>query len=136
MTETVHTTTTVPLPLVYSCSGGSSAAQLANDVAVRLDRRGLAEMSCIAGVGGHVPKLVQLARSGRPIIAVDGCPMECVAGCLAQHDIVAERHYRLHEHGVKKLMHQDFDPEQSARIFALVDTDLQAQPLSRHCPRG
>jgi len=26
------------LPLVYSCSGCSSAAQMANDLAVRLDR--------------------------------------------------------------------------------------------------
>lgn len=33
------------LPLVYSCSGCSSAAQMANYLAVSLDRRGLAEMS-------------------------------------------------------------------------------------------
>ncbi len=46
------------LPLVYSCSGCSSAAQLANHVALQLDRRGLAEMSCIAGVGGDVPYLL------------------------------------------------------------------------------
>jgi len=58
-----------PLTLVYSCSGCSSAAQLANRLAVRLDRAGLAEMSCIAGVGGRVPSLVRhaerAARSGR-----------------------------------------------------------------------
>ncbi len=36
------------LPLVYSCSGCFSAAQLANDVAIALDRHGMAEMSCIA----------------------------------------------------------------------------------------
>ena len=44
-----------PAPIVYSCSGCSSAAQLANHVALRLDRCGAAEMSCIAGVGGDVP---------------------------------------------------------------------------------
>ena len=43
-----------PLPLVYSCSGCSSAAQMANHLALRLDRAGAAEMSCIAGVGGGV----------------------------------------------------------------------------------
>ncbi|MFB6195347.1 MAG: putative zinc-binding protein, partial [Haloplanus sp.] len=46
------------LPLVYSCSGCSSAAQMANDLAVRLDRERVAEMSCIAGVGGDVGPLV------------------------------------------------------------------------------
>lgn len=39
------------LPLVYSCSGCSSAAQMANVLAVELDRERIAEMSCIAGVG-------------------------------------------------------------------------------------
>lgn len=38
-------------PLVYSSSGCSNVAQLANDVAVVMDREGLAQMSCIAGVG-------------------------------------------------------------------------------------
>ncbi|MFM2427654.1 MAG: hypothetical protein RL707_1481, partial [Pseudomonadota bacterium] len=52
----------VPLPLVYACSGCSSAAQLANQVALQLDRRGIAEMSCIAGVGGDVPYLLKIAR--------------------------------------------------------------------------
>ena len=61
-----------PTPIVYSCSGCSSAAQLANHVALRLDRCGAAEMSCIAGVGGDVPHLMKTARSGRPIIALDG----------------------------------------------------------------
>jgi uncharacterized metal-binding protein len=59
------------LPLVYSCSGCSSAAQMANHLAISLDRRGMAEMSCIAGVGGDVPKLVRLAKSGRGIIGID-----------------------------------------------------------------
>ena len=40
-------------PLVYSCSGCSSATQMANHIAVKLDRQGEAEMSCIAGVGGN-----------------------------------------------------------------------------------
>jgi len=35
----------------------------------------MAEMSCIAGVGGDVPQLLKLAHSGRPIIALDGCPL-------------------------------------------------------------
>jgi uncharacterized metal-binding protein len=70
------------LPLVYSCSGCSNVAQLANSLALRLDRACLAEMSCIAGVGGHVPALVNKAKSGRLIVALDGCPLHCVKGCL------------------------------------------------------
>ena len=75
------------LPLVYSCSGCSSAAQMANHLAVQLDRRGVAEMSCIAGVGGNVPSLVKVAQSGRAILALDGCPLECVKNSLAQRGV-------------------------------------------------
>jgi uncharacterized metal-binding protein len=33
------------IPLVYACSGASSAAQMANHIAVKLDRLKVAEMS-------------------------------------------------------------------------------------------
>ncbi|MGN5270836.1 putative zinc-binding protein [Aeromonas dhakensis] len=34
-------------------------------MAIQLDKRGDAEMSCIAGVGGNVKHLVRIAKSGR-----------------------------------------------------------------------
>lgn len=108
------------LPLVYSCSGCSSAAQMANYVALTLDRRGVAEMSCIAGVGGNVPSLVRLARSGRPIIALDGCPLECVRHSLACHGVEPTRHHVFSEYGVKKRYHADFDPVEAEAVIGRV----------------
>ena len=116
-------------PVVYSCSGCSSAAQLANHVALRLDRGGAAEMSCIAGVGGDVPHLMKTARSGRPIIALDGCPLACVKSTLARHGIAPARHYQLQQYGVKKRTHEDFDPRQAAEVLARIESDLRACPL-------
>ncbi|MFV3367582.1 putative zinc-binding protein [Pseudomonas sp. NY15435] len=95
------------LPLVYSCSGCSNLAQLANDLALRLDRDGLAEMSCIAGVGGDVPALVKKACSGRRIIALDGCHLHCVQNCLARHGVKARHEITLTEYGLKKRYGQD-----------------------------
>lgn len=119
-----------PRPLVYSCSGCSSAAQLANHVALQLDRRGVAEMSCIAGVGGDVPHLMKIVRSGRPIIALDGCPLVCVKSTLARHGIAADRHYQLQQYGVKKRAHEDFDPAQAALVLERVLDDLHDEPLT------
>jgi uncharacterized metal-binding protein len=107
----------VHLPLVYSCSGCSSAAQLTNALALRLDRDGEATMSCIAGVGGDVPNLVRLAASGRPIVALDGCALACVRGCLARHDITPDHHVLLHEYGVKKRYGQDPSDTDISRIY-------------------
>lgn len=117
-------------PLVYSCSGCSSAAQLANYLALQLDRTELAEMSCIAGVGGDVPALVKTAKSGRPILVLDGCPMECAKNCLKRHGIEPDWHVQLHDYGVKKRKHQDFDTEQAAQI--LEEVKLLAVALTRN----
>ena len=107
-------------PLVYSCSGCSSAAQMANALAIRLDRLGAAEMSCIAGLGGDVPPLVRLARSGRAVLALDGCPLVCVEATLRRHDIVPDRHIVLSRHGVRKRRHADFDAAEAERLLPLV----------------
>lgn len=116
------------LPLVYSCSGCSSAAQLANHVAVQLDRRGIAEMSCIAGVGGDVPHLVKIAQSGRPVVALDGCALACARNCLARHGVAPTQYHQLQKYGVKKRYHADFDSEQAEQIIATVAAALASGP--------
>jgi uncharacterized metal-binding protein len=112
-------------PLVYSCSGCSSAAQMANQLALWLDRSGEAEMSCIAGVGGGVEGLLRTARSGRSILAIDGCVLACVKACLAQAGVAPDRHLLLSEHGVRKRQHAAFDEEEARRLFSAV-----AQPAA------
>ncbi|MCA1855526.1 putative zinc-binding protein [Massilia oculi] len=109
-------------PLVYSCSGCSSAAQMANHVALELDRREVAEMSCVAGVGGDVPSLVKLARSGRPVVVIDGCPLVCARSCLARHGVTPTLHTQLGELGVRKRYHAQFDPAQAETITLALAT--------------
>ena len=112
------------LPLVYSCSGASSATQMANHVAVKLDRLKVAEMSCIAGVGGDVKPLVRTAKSGRPIIALDGCPLHCAAQILKRHSLKANKHYDLSKMGVNKKQHEDFDPQEAAKALRRIQDDI------------
>ncbi len=63
--------------LVYACSGGSNVGQLSNEAAKALDSAGEAAMSCLAGLGGHVSGMVASARSGTPVLIIDGCPIAC-----------------------------------------------------------
>ncbi|WP_297912018.1 putative zinc-binding protein [Thiomonas sp.] len=110
------------LPLVYACSGCSSVAQMANHLAVRVDREGLAEMSCIAGIGGNVPsivmKLQRAAREGRPVLAIDGCALSCARQSIRQRGAEPTVHLRLDLHGVRKRHHVDFDPVQADELHA------------------
>jgi len=73
-------------------------------------------MSCIAGVGGGVKKLVNIAQSSRPIIALDGCALHCVKHCLNNHEIEATHHYTLTDFGIKKQYNLDFDTSDVALV--------------------
>lgn len=113
-------TITEEKPLVYSCSGCSSSAQMANYLAVQFDRAGIAEMSCIAGVGGNVKKLVRTARSGRKIITIDGCPLACSKACLGNHNIAPDMHFELTGLGVSKKNHEDFNRDEANFVFSKI----------------
>jgi uncharacterized metal-binding protein len=98
------------LPIVYSCSGCSSAAQTANMIAIKLYREKIAQISCNAGVGGDVKPLVRTAKSGRDIIAIDGCPLACCKSSLARHEVQPKHHFVLSDFDVPKLNGEDPDP--------------------------
>ena len=90
---------------------------MANYIAVKIDRLGIAEMSCIVGVGGGVKKLLRTAKSGREIIVVDGCPLACSKACLKKYDLSADLHIDLSILGVSKRKHEDFDQVEADSIL-------------------
>lgn len=91
---------------------------MTNWLAIQLDRRGVAEMSCIAGVGGDVPSLVRKATSGRPIVAIDGCVLQCVRNSLARHGVTPTVHHLLSDDGVRKRLGEDFDEAQAEKVLS------------------
>ncbi len=100
------------LPLVYSCSGCSNVAQLANRIAVELNQTKVAKMSCIAGIGGDVKSLVKQAKRADRIIGIDGCSLACVKNCLARHDIEMNHYFELSDHGHKKCYNRQCDNDE------------------------
>lgn len=89
-------------PIVYSCSGCSNLAQMAHNISLNLDGDGIAEMSCISGVVGKVGPIMDLAHSGRPIIAIDGCSLSCTKSCLEASGLNADYYYQISDLGFEK----------------------------------
>jgi uncharacterized metal-binding protein len=89
-------------PIVYSCSGCSNLAQMAHNIALNLDGDGIAEMSCMSGVVGRVIPMMELANSGRPIIAIDGCSLSCTKSCLELCNLQADYYYQISDLGFEK----------------------------------
>lgn len=111
-------------PLVYACSGCSNVAQLTNDLAVVLDREGIAEMSCIAGIGGNIKSLVKVAQSGRPVLALDGCQLNCVRQTLATVEVVPTWHIEVTSFGYKKQRQQDCSLGAAYELLQYIQRDL------------
>ncbi len=112
-------------PTVYSCSGCSSAAQMANYLAIQLDRSGEAQMSCIAGVGGDVGSLVRTAKNSEFIISIDGCPLKCCQACLAKHQLKADMPIVLSDYKIEKRLHQDFSQEDAEQLLMALRKKLK-----------
>lgn len=97
---------------------------MANHIALELDRAKVAEMSCIAGVGGGVAPLVQLAQSGRPVVAIDGCQLACARQCLVNQGVQPTRHVLLNTLGVRKRLHADFDRAHAGELLGVLSAQV------------
>ncbi|WP_444997021.1 putative zinc-binding protein [Aliikangiella sp. IMCC44359] len=112
------------IPIVYSCSGCSNLAQLAHDIALNMERDGIAEMSCISGVIGGVEPIKKLAESGRPIFVVDGCSLTCTKACLDACGLKAALYFDLSLFGFEKRSKEDCSFNESCIALKRVYDDL------------
>jgi uncharacterized metal-binding protein len=110
--------------IIYSCSGCSNVAQLANRVAVKLDRAGRIKMSCIAGIGGDVPPLLNEGKTADYVVGLDGCELSCVSKCLLRHQIRLDKHIILTKMGFSKKNHQDFEEAEFDNAFSKIESEI------------
>ena len=93
---------TKDLPLLFSCSGGSSVGQVANEACRELVREGCGRLYCLAGVGGHIGGIVETAQKASTVIAVDGCGVKCALRSLEAAGINPTQHLVLTDWGMEK----------------------------------
>lgn len=87
--------------VVFACAGCSRAGQAAYSVALELDKRGSADMSCLAGIASEKPSFQRKIRN-KKIITIDGCTTECSKGVFDKAGIKVDVHIKLKEYGIRK----------------------------------
>lgn len=88
--------------LIFSCSGAADVGAISDLAARKLTSQGAGKMYCLAGIGGRVQGIMKATKKASQILAIDGCPLDCVKLCLVQAGFLKFDHMRVTELGLKK----------------------------------
>ncbi len=88
--------------VVYACSGSSDVGEISDRAARQLTREGVCKMTCIAGIGGHVGALLDVANAAETILAIDGCPQNCASKTLEHAGYKGFKRFGVYELGLPK----------------------------------
>lgn len=102
--------------VIFPCSGAADVGEVADQAARCLTRAGAGRMSCLAGIGGRVPGIIETTQAASAVLAIDGCPQECARKTLESAGFDGFKHLRLAELGMKK----GSTPANEANIQAVV----------------
>jgi uncharacterized metal-binding protein len=88
--------------IIFACSGAADVGAIADQAARRLTKEGVGKMFCMAGIGGRISGIMKTTESAERILAIDGCPLNCVKSGLEQAGFTKFRHLQLADLGMEK----------------------------------
>ena len=88
--------------LIFACSGAADVGAVADQAARKLTRDGVGSMFCMAGLGGQVKPIMEKTRSASKILAIDGCPLNCVKTGMNAAGFTTFEHLQLADLGMAK----------------------------------
>lgn len=117
--------------LVFACCGSADVGAIADLAARELNRTGAGKMFCTVGLGGRVPAIMATTAAAASILAIDGCPLQCVKCALEQAGFSACNHLKLWEMGLKK-GETPVTTETISRVVAAAKPLLPSQGNATH----
>jgi uncharacterized metal-binding protein len=103
--------------LLFACAGASNVGQLSNAAAVELARVGRASMYCLAGIGAHVPGMVDSSQHAEYRVALDGCPVACARKTLEHAGVQVDRAVVITELGIEKHHQPEWSEQEVQRVI-------------------
>jgi uncharacterized metal-binding protein len=88
--------------LIFACSGAADVGTIADQAARKMTREGVGKMFCLAGIGGRIDGIIKTTESASVILAIDGCPLNCVKQCLEKAGFTRFAHLQLADLGLEK----------------------------------
>lgn len=103
--------------LIFPCSGGSNVGQIANQAGVKLTQEGYGNIFCLAGIGGHVSRMIESTKAGKVIVAIDGCPVACAKKTLEHAGFNIDVYIVVSDLGIEKNHNFNLNPEDIKKVI-------------------
>lgn len=104
---------------VVSCSGGSNVGQVANLMAIKMTQQGLANMTCLAALGAHLPDYIEKVKDSN-LVVLDGCPVACARQVVEHIGLRDYQYFVVTEMGVEKVKRFDQVQNEAEQVWEKV----------------
>jgi Uncharacterized conserved protein len=112
---------------IFPCVGAANVGQLSNRIAIELEKQGIGNLMCTAGIGARAPGLMKSAEASDRIIAINGCPVNCASKTLELAGFKVDKHIVISELGIKKSKEKDLKDQEVADTLGKVMEILQSE---------
>lgn len=112
---------------IFPCVGAANVGQLSNRIAIGLEKQGIGNLMCTAGIGARAPGLMKSAEASDRIIAINGCPVNCASKTLELAGFKVDKHIVISELGIKKSKEKDLKDQEVADTLGKVMEILQSE---------
>ena len=112
---------------IFPCVGAANVGQLSNRIAIELEKQGMGNLMCTAGIGARAPGLMKSAEASDRIITINGCPVNCATKTMELAGFKVDREIMISDLGIKKTKDRDLKDEEVAEVLGKVLEILKSE---------
>lgn len=112
---------------IFPCAGAANVGQFSNRIAIELEKQGIGNLMCTAGIGARAPGLMKSAEASDRIITIDGCPVNCASKTLELAGFKVDKHIVISELGIKKSKERDLKDSEILEVLEKTLEILQSE---------
>lgn len=112
---------------IFPCAGAANIGQLSNRIAIELEKQGIGNLMCTAGIGARAPGLMKSAETSDRIITIDVCPLNCASKTLELAGFKPDRQIVISEFGIKKSKERGLEDQEVADTLRKAMEILQSE---------
>ena len=107
-----------PKRIIFPCAGQANVGQLTNLAAIQLTKEGYGSIACASLLAIGTESLIANALNADEVVALDGCPMQCMKKIAGAQGIPVGQHLVMTELGIAKGPSKQYSEDDVEKIVA------------------